>query len=407
MSKVYRIISLIMLILIIFSNFTICSDTKSVSEFEAKTLTELQSILNSQLSQKSEKISIRYRGKTPSIEEVKNAINVGLDSNTYISSTVKNVNFGYSGVQNNVLIYYNVTYLTTKEEDLKVSQKIDEILGEIITDDMYTYEKVKAVNDYIVLNGQYDTELKNYSHYQLLFEGKSVCNGYALLTYEMLKKLHIPVLLVTGNAYNGSITASHIWNLVNIGGYWFNLDTTWNDPTPDIKNTVSYDYFLITDEVISKSHKADNNLSVPKTSISYEKYLSEFEKTKKNLINSPTVNGINIKIHDSYVDFKKYGTSTPFIENARTLVPLRGVFSELGYDVEWNNITKTAAVTNGKSILKIKPGELFATIDGKQKVLDVPAKLVNGSIMVPVKFIGEAFDNIVLWDEKNKTVIIH
>lgn len=407
MSKVYRIISLIMLILIIFSNFTICSDTKSVSEFEAKTLTELQSILNSQLSQKSEKISIRYRGKTPSIEEVKNAINVGLDSNTYISSTVKNVNFGYSGVQNNVLIYYNVTYLTTKEEDLKVSQKIDEILGEIITDDMYTYEKVKAVNDYIVLNGQYDTELKNYSHYQLLFEGKSVCNGYALLTYEMLKKLHIPVLLVTGNAYNGSITASHIWNLVNIGGYWFNLDTTWNDPTPDIKNTVSYDYFLITDEVISKSHKADNNLSVPKTSISYEKYLSEFEKTKKNLINSPTVNGINIKIHDSYVDFKKYGTSTPFIENARTLVPLRGVFSELGYDVEWNNITKTAAVTNGKSILKIKPGELFATIDGKQKVLDVPAKLVNGSIMVPVKFIGEAFDNIVLWDEKSKTVIIH
>ncbi len=407
MSKVYRIISLAMLILIIFSNFTISSDTKSVSEFEAKTLTELQSILNSQLSQKSEKISIRYRGKTPSIEEVKNAINVGLDSNTYISSTVKNVNFGYSGVQNNVLIYYNVTYLTTKEEDLKVSQKIDEILGEIITDDMYTYEKVKAVNDYIVLNGQYDTELKNYSHYQLLFEGKSVCNGYALLTYEMLKKLHIPVLLVTGNAYNGSITASHIWNLVNIGGYWFNLDTTWNDPTPDMKNTVSYDYFLITDEVISKSHKADNNLSVPKTSISYEKYLSEFEKTKKNLINSPTVNGINIKIHDSYVDFKKYGTSTPFIENARTLVPLRGVFSELGYAVEWNNITKTAAITNGKSTLKIKPGELFATIDGKQKVLDVPAKLINGSIMVPVKFIGEAFDNIVLWDEKNKTVIIY
>ena len=406
MSKVYRIISLAMLILIIFSNFTISSDTKSVSEFEAKTLTELQSILNSQLSQKSEKISIRYRGKTPSIEEVKNAINVGLDSNTYISSTVKNVNFGYSGVQNNVLIYYNVTYLTTKEEDLKVSQKIDEILGEIITDDMYTYEKVKAVNDYIVLNGQYDTELKNYSHYQLLFEGKSVCNGYALLTYEMLKKLHIPVLLVTGNAYNGSITASHIWNLVNIGGYWFNLDTTWNDPTPDMKNTVSYDYFLITDEVISKSHKADNNLSVPKTSISYEKYLSEFEKTKKNLINSPTVNGINIKIHDSYVDFKKYGTSTPFIENARTLVPLRGVFSELGYAEEWNNITKTAAITNGKSTLKIKPGELFATIDGKQKVLDVPAKLINGSIMVPVKFIGEAFDNIVLWDEKNKTVII-
>ncbi len=407
MSKVYRIISLAMLILIIFSNFTISSDTKSVSEFEAKTLTELQSILNSQLSQKSEKINIRYRGKTPSIEEVKNAINLGLYSNTYISSTVKNVNFGYSGVQNNVLIYYNVTYLTTKEEDLKVSQKIDEILGEIITDDMYTHEKVKAVNDYIVLNGQYDTELKNYSHYQLLFEGKSVCNGYALLTYEMLKKLHIPVLLVTGNAYNGSITASHIWNLVNIGGYWFNLDTTWNDPTPDMKNTVSYDYFLITDEVISKSHKADNNLSVPKTSISYEKYLSEFEKTKKDLINSPTVNGINIKIHDSYVDFKKYGTSTPFIENARTLVPLRGVFSELGYAVEWNNITKTAAVTNGKSTLKIKPGELFATIDGKQKVLDVPAKLINGSIMVPVKFIGEAFDNIVLWDEKNKTVIIY
>ena len=409
MTKAYKIIASILFVLLIISNFAAFSDTTNTPKLEAKSLNEFESILKKQFEQKNSEILIKYYGKMSSIDNIVNNI---IDENTYIRSTLKEVAYKceeYSGRQAYTLVYFTVKYVNTKEEEQLASKKIDEILDKIITDDMYTYEKVKAVNDYIVLNSQYDTELKNYSHYELLFEGKSVCNGYALLTYNMLKSLNIPVMLVPGVADNGEVIAGHVWNLVNIGGYWFNLDTTWNDPLPDKKDVVSYDYFLISDDEISESHKADEKLVFPEATITYEQYLSEFEKIKDTLITSPTTNGINIKIHDSFIDFKKYDKNPvePFIENSRTLVPIRAVFTELGFTVDWDNKTSTATVSNGYKTLKIKPNDLYATINGEKKALDVPAKLVNDRIMVPIRFISEAFGNIVLWDSENQTVLIY
>ena len=409
MAKTYRITASLLLILLIFSNFVAFSDTSANTMIEAKNLSEFESILKNQLTLKNDKITIKYHGRMSSIESM---INVIIDKDVYLRSTLREATCRFeehNGKQTYTIIEYNVKYVNTKEEEMIASKKIDEILDSIITDNMLTHEKVKAVNDYIVLNGQYDTEMKNYSHYDLLFQGKSVCNGYALLAYNMLKKLNIPVLLVPGVANNGEQSIGHVWNLVNIGGYWFNLDTTWNDPIPDRQGIVSYDYFLKTDEVISKSHTPDNKLTFPKSTITYEQYLSEIDKIKDTLITYPTTDGINIKIRDSYVDFKKYDINSvePFLENNRTLVPLRAVFTELGFDVKWDDITNTATVTSGNRILKIRPNETFATINGAKKTLEVPAKLVNDRIMVPVRFISEAFGNIVFWDSDNKTVIIY
>ena len=409
MAKTYRITASLLLILLVFSNFVAFSDTSSNTMIEAKNLSEFENILKNQLTLKNDKITIKYHGRMSSIESM---INVIIDKDVYLRSTLREATCRFeehNGKQTYTIIEYNVKYVNTKEEEMIASKKIDEILDSIITDNMLTHEKVKAVNDYIVLNGQYDTEMKNYSHYDLLFQGKSVCNGYALLAYNMLKKLNIPVLLVPGVANNGEQSIGHVWNLVNIGGYWFNLDTTWNDPIPDRQGIVSYDYFLKTDEVISKSHTPDNKLTFPKSTTTYEQYLSEIDKIKDTLITYPTTDGINIKIRDSYVDFKKYDINSvePFLENNRTLVPLRAVFTELGFDVKWDDITNTATVTSGNRILKIRPNETFATINGAKKTLEVPAKLVNDRIMVPVRFISEAFGNIVFWDSDNKTVIIY
>ncbi len=409
MAKTYRITALLLLILMVFSNFLAFADTSNNITLEAKNLDDFENILKEQLKLKNDKFTIKYNGKMSSLT---NMVSTVLDKDVYLRSTLKKASSNYkeySGKQTYTIVDYTIIYVNTKEEEHMASNKIDEILDKIINDNMYTHEKVKAVNDYIVLNGQYDTSLINNSHYDLLFKGNSMCNGYALLAYNMLIKLNIPVLLVTGMANNGEEIASHVWNMVNIGGYWFNLDTTWNDPVPDRKDKVSYDYFLLTDEALYKSHTPDSKNTLPKTTITYEQYLNEFNKVKNNLITSPTTNGINIKIHDGYVNFKKYDNNPvePFTENNRTLVPLRAVFSELGFKVDWNKSTSTATVTNGSKTLLIKPNDLYATINGTKKALDVPAKLVNGRIMVPVRFISEAFGNIVFWDNENQTVIIY
>ncbi len=113
------------------------------------------------------------------------------------------------------------------------------------------YETIRKVHDYIVNRITYDNSLTRYTAYQSLVEQSTVCQGYALLTYKMLTDLGIPCRFVSG--YAGE---SHAWNIVKLGGQWYFLDTTWDDPiasSPQLR----YDYFLVGSDKLSKDHTLD------------------------------------------------------------------------------------------------------------------------------------------------------
>ena len=97
---------------------------------------------------------------------------------------------------------------------------------------------------------------------------------------------------------------------------------------------------------------------------------------------------------------------TPKIIDGRTMVPMRAIFEAMGAKVEWDEETQTVVGTkeNKKIILTID-NEL-AFIDGEAKTLDVPAKVVNGRTLVPVRFIAEALNCNVDWNGDTQTVII-
>ena len=46
------------------------------------------------------------------------------------------------------------------------------------------------------------------------------------------------------------------------------------------------------------------------------------------------------------------------------------------------------------------------TVNGKTIMLEVPAKLINDTTMVPVRAIAESFGSKVDWDGSTRTVII-
>lgn len=150
-------------------------------------------------------------------------------------------------------IKFKIKYLTNKEQEEAVQKKVDQVLASIITPSMTTFQKVKAVNDYIVSNATYGDKTKSSPHsaYALLMEGQAVCQGYALLTYKMLNQIGVDVQYVVG-VVDGNVP--HAWNLVKIDGKWYHLDTTWNDPLPNTPGTPSYDYFLVTDAQLKKDH---------------------------------------------------------------------------------------------------------------------------------------------------------
>ncbi|MGB4438328.1 MAG: copper amine oxidase N-terminal domain-containing protein, partial [Sedimentibacter sp.] len=117
-------------------------------------------------------------------------------------------------------------------------------------------------------------------------------------------------------------------------------------------------------------------------------------------------NAVNVKVYDQYIDFSTIN-QWPVIENGRTMVPLRAVFEVLNCDISWDAETSTAVVEKDSIKILIPANSNTAYINGVANNLDMPAKIVNDRIMVPLRFISEAIDKTVIWDDAEKTVLIY
>lgn len=96
----------------------------------------------------------------------------------------------------------------------------------------------------------------------------------------------------------------------------------------------------------------------------------------------------------------------PFIEKGRTMLPFRFIGEALGAQMGWDEATRTVSYSLGQTVVEIPIGSLTARVNGKETALDVPAKLVQGRTLVPVRFISAQLGATVAWDEATKTVTI-
>ncbi len=94
------------------------------------------------------------------------------------------------------------------------------------------------------------------------------------------------------------------------------------------------------------------------------------------------------------------------IVEGRTLVPVRGVFEQLGYTVEYDNVTKTATLTRGSSVVSMTMGNTYFTVNGKQITPEVPQQIIDSRFMLPLRAVSEAIGAKVDWDAETKTAII-
>jgi len=94
------------------------------------------------------------------------------------------------------------------------------------------------------------------------------------------------------------------------------------------------------------------------------------------------------------------------IKNKSTLVPMRGIFEELGASIEWNAADKTVLAVKGDRQIKLKIGDTNAIINGQKVTLSTPPQIIGGRTLVPLRFVSEALGAKVSWDGSIKTVII-
>ena len=95
--------------------------------------------------------------------------------------------------------------------------------------------------------------------------------------------------------------------------------------------------------------------------------------------------------------------AVPAVVNSRTLVPLRFVSEALDCNVDWNNETSTAII-NGSIEFTIDNN--FYSKNGTQIEIDQPAILMNSKTMVPFRAIAEALSKKVYYDEKRSIILV-
>jgi hypothetical protein len=96
----------------------------------------------------------------------------------------------------------------------------------------------------------------------------------------------------------------------------------------------------------------------------------------------------------------------PQIIDGTTLVQFRPLFEAMGMEVNWDGSQRL--VTGAKEGLEImlRIGEDKATVNGKKVELSQSARIINGSTMVPLRFVAESTGAFVYWDGFNREISV-
>ena len=117
---------------------------------------------------------------------------------------------------------------------------------------------------------------------------------------------------------------------------------------------------------------------------------------------------ITVYVNNKAVEFD----TTPFIEQERTLVPIRAITEAMDFDVDWNEYNRTAVISNSAKSVSITIDSNYIDVydygNGMNKVvyIDVPAVIKNDRTYIPLRVVSEAFDATVEWFDRSNTIKI-
>lgn len=206
-----------------------------------------------------------------------------------VNEEVKLVLFNLE-VSDNYYVYQKVVNGKEIENNLDaviLAEKVRQVMeGCHASDD---YEKVVYYHDYIVTHTEYgfldgEDELLPYTAAGALLRGTAVCNGYAEAMELLLLCSGVDAYMAVGTTEEGN----HAWNIVNIDGSWYHVDTTWDDPVPDMGRNSIHVYLNVSDAVMEKTHTWNRNAYPECNDLKYNYYEQEG------------------RAFDSFNDFKAY-----------------------------------------------------------------------------------------------------
>lgn len=111
----------------------------------------------------------------------------------------------------------------------------------------------------------------------------------------------------------------------------------------------------------------------------------------------------------TYVD----GTYKPFsqpalLQDGIVMVPMKETYLQIGAKPEWDPATNTLLAVKDNVVYKVKVGDSIAYKGNQAITLEhAPVKLANGTVMVPLSYLRQAFGAVAKWDATAQTVSVY
>ncbi len=109
-----------------------------------------------------------------------------------------------------------------------------------------------------------------------------------------------------------------------------------------------------------------------------------------------------------FADDKKIESDVaPFISNDRTLVPVRCIFEAFNAEVDWVDATKQVIIKSAENKMILSVNSKRAYFNDAIVTLDTAPVIVNDRTFVPIRFISEKLGYDVVWEDSTKSVKIY
>ena len=171
-----------------------------------------------------------------------------------------------NGLVKRVSLTYSFSAGDVRRERERVEAAAQRILKG--TAGMNEYQAERYVHDLLAQETTYVAgSPHNQDIYSTLVNRQTVCAGYAKAFQYLMQRLGIPCCYCIGNTPSGGGQTLHAWNLVRLGGSWYNTDVTWDDWYGEKDkpfSCVTYEYYNITDSQIVQDHvRVDDSARLP------------------------------------------------------------------------------------------------------------------------------------------------
>lgn len=135
--------------------------------------------------------------------------------------------------------------------------------------------------------------------------------------------------------------------------------------------------------------------------------LKKYIKEKSKITVTLHLQSKQMEINQAGITTNVMLDTSPVAPNGTTLVPVRAISEAFGSTVEWDSINQNATIKKGKSVIKLKIGSKTAYVNENAIEMLEAAQIINGRTMVPLRFVSENMGYSVQWNAESQEIVIN